>query len=166
MAACPLLKTFALWLLVALNILSGCKRDHVETLTISGETFLVELAITEEARTKGMSFRESFPEGGLMLFVFPDTAIRSFWMVDCLIDMDIIFLDARGFVTATHRMLAEPLQGENEDRYDYENRLKRYSSRYPAQFAIELPAGSLDRLGVGFEDRIDLDLDRLKALAE
>lgn len=144
----------------------GCKNDTPERLTINGETFLMELAIDEDTRTKGMSGRDRFPDGGGMLFVFPDAQVRNFWMFECLIDIDIIFVDSRGTVTAIHRMPAEPLQGEDESIFEYEARLPRYSSRYPAQFAIELPAGSIDRLQVRVEDRIDLDLERLKAMAK
>ncbi len=154
--------TFVLLLVVQVTL--GCER--AETLTIAGETFNVELAVTEEQRVRGMSGRESFPEGGVMLFVFPDEQLRSFWMVDCLIDMDIIFLDGRGVVKAIHTMKAEPLQQPDETREDYESRLPRYFSRYPAQFAIELPAGKAERLGVRFDDRIDLDVERLKGMAE
>lgn len=154
------------FLLIALAFLAGCQREHVETLTIKGETFTVELATTPEARRVGLSGREEFPEGTAMLFVFPEPQMQGFWMVDCLMDIDIIYLDPRGFVTKTHRMKAEPLQQPHESEAQYHARLPRYSSVYPAQFAIELPAGSLDRLNVRVDEKIDLDLDRLKALAE
>jgi hypothetical protein len=42
-------------------------------------------------------------DGG-MLFVFPEPRMLSFWMYECLIDIDVIFLDASGTVTAIHRM--------------------------------------------------------------
>jgi uncharacterized membrane protein (UPF0127 family) len=43
-----------------------------------------------------------------------------------------------------------------------EYRLKRYSSHYPAQFAIELKEGTIRRLGLAQGDRIDLPLEVLK----
>ena len=101
-----------------------------------------------------------------MLFVFPDKEIQvqHFWMGHCLVDMDIIYLDSHGRITATHRMKAEPPQRPDESDAEYDRRMRRYSSAYPAQFAIELKAGSLDRLNLKVEDRIPLDLDRLKAM--
>jgi uncharacterized membrane protein (UPF0127 family) len=36
---------------------------------------------------------------------------------------------------------------------------------YATQFAIELRAGSIERLGVNVDDKIELDLARLKAMA-
>jgi uncharacterized membrane protein (UPF0127 family) len=81
------------------------------------------------------------------------------------VDIDIIFLDTRGRVTALHRMKAEPPRSPQESDEAYRSRLPMYSSGLPAQFAIELPAGSLDRLKLAVEDRIELDLDRLKGMA-
>ncbi len=139
-------------------------REEVE---IGGETFRLELANDDLTRQAGLMHRTNIPDDGGMLFVFPDAQMRSFWMAYCLIDMDLIFLDARGRVTATHRMKALPPRRSDESRFAYEQRVRAadYTSRYPAQFAIELKAGSLDRLKVGVEDLIGLDLARLKAAA-
>lgn len=157
-------------LLLAVCTLAGCgERDVI--VEIAGERFFMELALDEEARTQGMSYRDSFPDaegydGGGMLFVFPEPEVLQFWMYECLIDIDVIFLDAQGTVTAVHRMPAESPRREGESFAEYDRRLPRYSSRVPAQFAIELPAGSIDRLNVQVDQRIDLPLDRLKAMAE
>jgi uncharacterized protein len=163
MAAARLLTAFIIAL--TLTQAGGCRDDGFERVTIANETFDMELALTEEQRTRGMGGRESFPEGGGMLFVFAESEPRAFWMYDCLIDIDVIFLDGRGVVTAAHRMAAEPPRRDDESEQDYQNRLRHYSSRRPAQFAIELPAGSIERLGVRVDDRIELDVKRLKRLA-
>lgn len=137
-----------------------------EKVVIKDETFELELALDDAAREKGLMDRESIPDHGGMLFVFPDSKVQvqSFWMANCLVDMDIMFLDRRGTVTAVHRMKKEPPKKPGESQEDYERRLKRYSSVYPAQFAIELKAGSLDRLNVKVDDRIALDVNRLKKM--
>jgi uncharacterized membrane protein (UPF0127 family) len=80
--------------------------------------------------------------------------------------MDIIYLDARGTITAMHRMKAEAPRRGDESESQYDARMPRYSSALPAQFAIELKAGTLDRLGVEVDNRIELDLKRLKSLAK
>jgi uncharacterized membrane protein (UPF0127 family) len=79
--------------------------------------------------------------------------------------MDIIYVDPAGYVTATHHMKAESPRGADESETEYDRRMPRYSSAYPAQFAIELQAGSLERLNVRVEDKIALDTARLKAMA-
>ena len=135
-------------------------------VTIEGETFRLELAVDETSRERGMMGRTDIPAGTGMLFVFPDARWRSFWMKNCLIDIDLIFLDARGSVTATHRMRVEQPRLADESERDYEARLAPYVSARPAQFAIELRSGSIDRLGIGVDDRIALDLDDLKDRAQ
>lgn len=135
------------------------------TVTIAGKAFKLEIAADQASITQGLMGRESIPDGTGMIFIMPDAQYRGFWMKNCLTDMDIVFLDARGYVTATHHMVTEPPQQEGETLAAYEARLKRYQSGYPAQFALELPPGSVEQLNVRFEDRINLDLERLKALA-
>lgn len=150
--------------LFATALQTACERE--DTITIKNETFAVEYAVTEAQRTQGMSGRESFPDQTCMLFVFPSSQMRSFWMYRCLINIDVAFLDANGVVVATHRMPKEPPQRADESDFAYESRLPKYSSRRPAQFALEFEAGTLDRLNIRVDDRIDLDLKRLKAMAE
>lgn len=170
MADRPLKCILILLLLLAASALAGCTDSgpigpRFESITISGHTFDLELSLDEAARTEGLMYRQSIPETGGMLFVFPESEIRSFWMGNCLIDIDLIFLDARGRVTALHRMKRAEPRGEGESDFAYRNRMPSYWSNYPAQFAIELHAGWLDQLNLHVDDRIELDLDRLKELA-
>jgi uncharacterized membrane protein (UPF0127 family) len=152
--------------------LGGCgevrsaPHDGFERVTIDGETFRLELAADVQARGQGLMHREMIPEDGGMLFVFPRAEVRSFWMGYCLVDIDVLFLDPQGRITAMHQMKAEPPRQPDESRLAYERRLHRvqYWSGFPAQFAIELRGGTLDRLDVEVDDKIDLDLERLKAM--
>lgn len=157
--------------LVMLLCLCGCTSSSSapasETVKIRGESFDLELAVDDATRERGLKHRETIPDHGGMLFVFPDdkVQVQSFWMHECVTDMDIIFLDPRGFVTAVHRMKREPARLEFESEADYEARLQKYGSGYPAQFVIELKAGSLDRLNIQVDQKIELDVARLKAFA-
>jgi hypothetical protein len=136
-----------------------------EIVRIGGELFSLEPAFDDAARTRGLMDRDEIPRAGGMLFVFPDAQVRRFWMENCLVDIDLVFLDPRGRVTATHRMKREPPRRADESEDAYRARLPTYSSVHPAQFAIELATGSIARLGIRFEDRIELDLARLKGYA-
>ena len=60
---------------------------------------------------------------------------------------------------------AEPPRRAHETKDTYRSRLAEYSSVHPAQFAIELAAGTLKELNLEVQDKIALDLRRLKALA-
>ena len=50
----------------------------------------LEIMSTPNAISTGMMGRE-YIDGG-MLFIFPSVSERSFWMKDCLISLDIIFI--------------------------------------------------------------------------
>lgn len=137
-----------------------------ETVEIDGHTFHLELAADEDSRLRGLGGRTELAEDAGMLFVFPDAAVREFVMRDCLIDIDIIFLDAAGRITRMHAMTVEPPRRPDESLWDYESRLRRYSSGSRAQFAIELRGGWLEQLDLDVQDRIELDVERLKRRAQ
>ena len=91
---------------------------------------------------------EIAPDEG-MLFVFPDEQVRSFWMKDTIISLDIAFARADGTIVATHAM--PPLT------------LRSFGSVEPAMFALEMAAGSFDRLGIAPGDQIDIPDSIFKA---
>ncbi len=109
--------------------------------------------------------RAQIDEHGGMLFIYRDVRWRTFWMKNCLVDIDLVYLDGRGRIVRRHKMKKEPPRGADETEAAYERRLKRYTSRRPAQFAIELNAGSIDRLKLKRGQTIELDLPRLRKMA-
>jgi uncharacterized membrane protein (UPF0127 family) len=143
----------------------GCARPEApaghEIVTIDGRDFTLELVADDASRTVGLGGRESIPENGGMLFSFPDSRIRHFLMRDCVVPIDIIFLDADGRIVAMHHMPVEPPRGENESLLEYERRLKKYSSRFNARYAIELKGGMLEELDLQPGQQIRLDTGRL-----
>lgn len=131
-------------------------------IKLKGKTFTLETALDVPTRTLGLGNRESIPENGGMIFVFPYPKVQSFWMAKCLVDIDIAYVDDNGSVLTTYTMLKEPPKAENETQYDYESRLKGYSSRFPCRIVLEFKAGTLDALGVQPGDQVTLDLESLK----
>jgi uncharacterized membrane protein (UPF0127 family) len=101
-----------------------------------------------------------------MIFIFPSAATRNFYMKDCVVDMDIMFLDSLGYVTATYTMPMQPAQKPGESDADYDRRLPRYSSLSPAQYAIELRKGRMAELGIKTREKIPLELDKLRPAAK
>lgn len=165
------------WLLLPALLLAGCaahagseptKTGDGERVAVrvGGTVLHVETALDDATRYRGLSHRESIPEDGGMLFVFPSPQQLSFVMRDCLTPIDIAFLDGAGRVLALHEMQLEPRR-EGESDADYNARLKRYPSRYRAQMALETGGGRLRALGLKVGDKIQLDFDveALKARA-
>lgn len=159
---------FALALVISL-LAAGCEEEtdaDVARVKLKGETFYVEVAADNDTRMRGLGGRDHIEDDGGMLFVFPQAERRQFVMRDCLVPIDIAFLDGGGRVLTMHTMPPEELQREGETDREYENRLERYSSRFPCEFALELKAGTLDRLEVQEGDLVGFDVAGLKNRAE
>lgn len=155
--------------------LGGCDESadgDAAVVRIAGKAFHLELAIDEQKRFRGLSGRTHIEPDGGMLFVFPHAQRLDFVMRDCPIPIDILFLDSRGVVIAAHEMQPEEPRRADEPRTDnpggdrYENRLKRYSSKFDAQFAVELAGGTIRRLGVREGDRLSFEVEALKRRAK
>jgi len=93
----------------------------------SPDTVRAEVARSPAEREEGLMNRETLPAGRGMLFVFPDLQIRSFWMKNTFLPLDIAYLDDELRIVDLQTM--EP---QSEDLH---------SSAMPAMFALEVPAG-------------------------
>ena len=143
---------------------AGSTRPAESKVTIGGKVFTLELAMENEKRFKGLSGRTSIPADGGMLFVFPSAAQQSFVMRDCPIDIDIIYLDPTMKITAWHEMKAGPVRLPEEKILDargvnpaYEDKLIKYSSKFAAQYVIELKGGTIAPMGLKEGQKIEID---------
>jgi uncharacterized membrane protein (UPF0127 family) len=103
-------------------------------VVFGNDTVTAEVASTPDQRSQGLMNRSSIPAGTGMLFVFQDSAVRSFWMRNTLVALDIAFMDAEFQVTDIQQM-----EADSEDFHD---------SRYPAMYALEVPQGWFAAHGV------------------
>lgn len=77
------------------------ENNYVEIYIDDGKSFKVnvELAQTDQERALGLSNRRYLGTYDGMWFVFDkDMDSNPFWMKDCLIPLDIIFVDSSGFI--------------------------------------------------------------------
>lgn len=115
---------------------SQCAADQVLVTVPDGvHGFNVEVADTEQERARGLMFREEMAADAGMLFVYPDSAPRAFWMRNTLIPLDIIFADARGTVVS---IAANAVPGDETP----------LPSDGAAQFVLEVNGGVAQRLGI------------------
>lgn len=170
-----------LGLLVTMLMATGCSNPPVVVdgkmpIEIGGQTFMCQIVADPDTRELGLGKRESLPADEGMIFSFPDSRLRSFVMRDCLFPIDIIFLDSAGRIVAMHHMPVEEPIREDETRASvingqlfagtYEMRLAKYSSRYNAQYAIELLGGTLEQFKLNEGDRIEFDTEYLQSITK
>ncbi len=127
----------------------GFDLDEVTITTAGGADLPVQAWIADSTEERARGLMEVTDLGGAdgMLFVFDDAAVRRFYMWQTPMPLEIAFFAADGtFVdSAAMEPCLEPSAGE----------CARYAPDEPFQFALEVPAGVLDDLGIGPGSRLD-----------
>ncbi len=108
----------------------------------------VEIATTEDARHRGLGGRGRLAPDSGMLFVYGASDYHRYWMKDCLIGLDIAFIDADRRILNVATLPAAP--GVPDAR------IPAVDSRGPCPFVLETAAGWLDAHGLGVGDEVDL----------
>ncbi|MBC8043807.1 MAG: DUF192 domain-containing protein [Rhizobacter sp.] len=109
---------------------------RIDTATVS-----LEVADDDLERQNGLMFRESLREDEGMIFIFPDSERRSFYMRNTFMPLDIAYIDSSGRITDILQMA--PRQEE-----------PTYDSSVPVPFAIELNVGWFERHRIGIGAKI------------
>jgi uncharacterized protein len=119
---------------------SGCAQlSDRPMVEINGKRYAVEIADTPDSRERGLMFRQEMPAEKGMLFIFEDEEVRSFWMKNTYIPLDILYFDeGRRLVSA---QLDVPPCGEQE-------RCPPYPSAGPSKYVLELNAGESNNLNL------------------
>jgi uncharacterized protein len=107
--------------------------------------FTVEIAETPETWERGLMERASLDPNAGMLFIFPDISPRAFWMMNTLIPLDMLFIDA------TRRVIN--IQ-ENALPCAAPRRCPTYNSTAPAKYVLEIPGGRARALGLQAGDQV------------
>lgn len=102
---------------------------------------IIELAESPEEQAQGLMYRRTLPDRGGMLFIDAAESMRSFWMKNTALSLDILFVDAEGRIVN----IAKRTTPFSEDHIE---------STGPAQFVVEVRAGFIDRHGITENDRI------------
>lgn len=112
---------------------------------LAGETYRVELAVTDEERSVGLMFRDELADGTGMLFIHAREEPQAYWMMNTEIPLDILYFNAQRRLVAQQRD-AQPCTSGLA--------CPAYPSRAPALYVLELNAGEAERLGL--EDGAEL----------
>lgn len=105
----------------------------------------VKIADNDSEMEKGLKFQEELLENEGMLFIFPDEDLRSFWMKDTLISLDMIFLDSNQNIVSIKEN-AEPCNV---------NPCSLYNSKEKSQYIIEVNAGFCAKYNINKETQVE-----------
>lgn len=119
------------------------ERDQLVIISSDGSRhdFDIYVATELEQQRRGLMFVRDLPERTGMLFVYDDAAIRSMWMKNTFISLDIVFARADGTVSSVIHN-TEPRS------------LRSLSAIEPVRFVLELNAGVARRYNIDSGSRL------------
>lgn len=106
------------------------------------DTVVAEVARTPDERAEGLMYREDVPDGTGMLFVFETSEVRSFWMQNTYVALDIAYIGADFVVVDIQQMDALTTDP--------------HESAGPAMFALEVRQGWFEEQGIRAGDRAEI----------
>ena len=120
------------------------EQKDLSIIKSSGELVSVktELAKTEEEQIYGFMNRKNIPDGTGMLFIFKDDRIASFWMKNTPTPLSIAYIDYSGKIKDIFDMTPFSLASVVSTGY--------------VRYALEVPQGWFERVGVKVGDYLDL----------
>ena len=111
-----------------------------DTLRLGEQTLVVELASTPEQWYRGLMHREQLGDDEGMLFVYPDSKKRTFWMKDTYIPLSVGLFDA-------DRQLVE-VMNLDPPRSVMQVTFPETVSQHAARYALEVRQGWFKDHGV------------------
>jgi hypothetical protein len=130
-------------------LISARAAENPKKICFKDSCVTIEVAQTDESRTRGLMFRDHLAQDSGMLFIFPTEGIYSFWMKNTLIDLDMLWLtkdlriaDIKSFVPAC----------KSPD-------CPTYSPKAISKYVLELNAGSADFYKIRINDQAYLKND-------
>jgi len=136
----------------ASSLESMFERDELVIVANDGSrhVFDVYLATSPEQQRRGLMFVRNLPESTGMLFVYDEAGMRSMWMKNTYISLDIVFARGDGTISSVIHD-TQPLS------------LDSLSAIEPVQFVLELNAGIARRLHIGAGSQVIWEPDQSTA---
>ncbi len=102
---------------------------------------IVDLALTEEEKKRGLMFVEELQNTNGMLFIYKKPRVLKMWMKNTKIDLDIIFINENNLISSIKKGL----------------KLSRkiISSDFPVLAVLEIPSSCNDKMKLKKGDKIE-----------
>lgn len=125
--------------LALLLTLSACATAGTPWVELGGERFQVEIADDEQARARGLMFRDRLEDGHGMLFIHERQEPLAYWMKNTRIPLDILYFDNARRLVSQQRDVPPCRSGRG---------CPAYPSDRAARYVLELNAGEAERMGL------------------
>lgn len=134
--------------IILVGLLSQGKLIKVRAKSIKIDTteINIEIAKTNDERSKGLSNRTSLNENTGMIFVFPKNSKPVFWMKDTKIPLDIIWINDNKIIGIDKNV--EPELGILDAK------LKKYPAPDDVDYVLEVNAGFSDKNNIKLDQTI------------
>lgn len=123
------------------------KEAEAYLIKATGDTIIkldLEIADDDYTRETGLMYRDSMQDKQGMLFVFPEEELRSFYMKNTRMSLDLLFLD-ENYMIVSFQKNAHPLDEAS------------LPSKVPAKYVLEINGGLADKLLLDINDRLVLE---------
>lgn len=141
----------ALFLIVVFCFWLNKNKMETAKVCFQDHCFLAEVAKTQAQRTKGLMFRKSLAQDRAMLFVFDKPWLYNFWMKNCQIPLDIIWLDESYKVVAIR---------QNNPPCPQIGDCPSINPNVSARYVLEINAGLSSQLGLTEGSYFTINLDK------
>lgn len=131
---------------VSVSLCACAARAAGSSVELKGKRFEIEIAADDASRTRGLMFRDVMPAEHGMLFLFDRPDVQQFWMKNTHIPLDILYFD-QNYKLVSVQQRVPPCRSAGND-------CPVYPSTAPAQYVLELNAGTVDKLGVKEGDEL------------
>lgn len=132
-------------------LLGGCQQNQ-HKVTLNDIDFFVELADDDNERAMGLMYRKQMSDEEGMLFIFPNSQYRAFWMKNTLIPLDILYFDQnRKLINISEN--TPPCKNTT-------TRCPNYPSEKPAKYVLEINAGLSKKHGFRTGDELLIELKK------
>lgn len=119
-----------------------------QELRIDGKSIGIAVADLPEEKQKGLGNCPYLPDNYGMYFTFDPAGTPTFWMKDTLIPLDIVWVLDGKVLEITQNIQTEPGVADGQ--------LKRYAPSQPVDGALELAAGTADKLGIAAGQEVSI----------
>ena len=137
--------------LLSLILLAPLAAGGGGTVVFRQSSFMAEVASTDQERAKGLMYRQHLAKDRCMFFIYADDADHAIWMKNCLISLDVAWVDKEGKVVETAENVppCSPMRGDD---------CPTYGGTVPARHFVEFSAGTFKRLGLKKGERLGWEL--------